>query len=51
MVFKIDIFLVSLKEEIQNKIESEILDSLPLKTFSLMFQILLGKTDLSSETI
>ena len=51
MVFKIDIFFVSLKEEIQNKIESEILNLLPLKTFSLMFQILLRKTDLSSEKI
>ena len=36
MVFKIDVFFVLLKEEIPNKSVSEILESLPLKTFSSM---------------
>ena len=49
MVFKIDVFFVSLKEEIPNKSVSEILGSLLLKTFSSMLQILLKKIDLSSE--
>ena len=43
MVFKIDVFFVSLKEEIPNKSVSEILGSLPLKTFSLMLRMLLKK--------
>ena len=51
MVFKIDRFFVSLKEEIPNKSITEILESLPLKTFSLMLQMLLKKIDLSSEKI
>ena len=50
-VFKIDVFFVSLKEEISNKSVSEILQSLPLKTFSSMLRLLLGKIDLSSEKI
>ena len=49
MAFKIDVFFVSLKEEIPNKSVSEILGSLPLKTFSSMLQMLLKKIDLSSE--
>ena len=49
MVFKIDVFFVSLKEEIPNKSVSEILGSLPLKTFSSMLRMLLKKIDLSSE--
>ena len=49
MVFKTDIFFVSLKEEIPNKSVSEILESLPLKTFSLMLRMLLRKIDLSSK--
>ena len=51
MVFKIDVFFVSLKEEIPNKSVSEILGSLSLKTFSSMLRMLLKKIDLSSETI
>ena len=51
MVFKIDVFFVSLKEEIPNKSVSEILGSLPLKTFSLMLRMLLKKIDLLSEKI
>ena len=51
VVFKIDVFFVSLKEEIPNKSISEILGSLPLKTFSSMLQMLLKKIDLSSEKI
>ena len=43
MTFKIDVFFVSLKEEIPNKSVSEILGSLPLKTFSLMLRMLLKK--------
>ena len=49
MVFKPDVFFVSLKEEIPNKSVSEILESLPLKTFSSMLRMLLRKTDLSSK--
>ena len=49
MVFKVDVFFVSLKEEMPNKSVSEILWSLPLKTFSSMLRMLLKKTDLSSE--
>ena len=49
MVFKTDIFFASLKEEIPNKSVSEILESLPLKTFSLMLRMLLRKIDLSSK--
>ena len=51
VVFKIDVFFVSLKEEIPNKSVSEILESLPLKTYSLMLRMLLKKIDLSSEKI
>ena len=51
MVFKIDAFFVSLKEEVPNKSVSEILESLPLKTFSSMIRMLLRKIDLSSEKI
>ena len=43
MVFKIDVFFVSLKEEIPNKSISEILESLSLKTFSSMLWMLLKK--------
>ena len=39
------------KEEIPNKSVSEILGSLPLKTFSSMLRMLLKKIDLSSEKI
>ena len=49
VVFKTDVFFVSLKEEIPNKSVSGILESLPLKTFSSMLRMLLRKTDLSSE--
>ena len=41
MVFKIDVFFVSLKKEIPSKIVSEILESLPLKIFSSMLRMLL----------
>ena len=51
VVFKIDIFLASLKEEIPNNSISKILGSLPLKTFSSMLQMLLKKIDLSSKKI
>ena len=51
MVFKIDVFFVSLKEEIPNKSVSEILRSLPHNTFSSMLQMLMKKIDLSSEKI
>ena len=50
-VFKIDVFFVSLKEEISNMSVSEILRSLALKTFSSMLRMLLKKIDLSSEKI
>ena len=50
-MFKIDVFFVSLKEEIPNKSVSEILESLPFKTFSSMLQMLLKKINLSSEDI
>ena len=45
------LFFVSLKEEVPNKSVSEILGSLPLKTFSSMLRMLLKKIDLSSEKI
>ena len=51
MVFKIDVFFVSSKEEIPNKSVSEILASLQLKTFSSMLRMLLKEIDLSSEKI
>ena len=51
VVFKIDVFFVSLKEEIPNNSISKILGSLPLTTFSSMLQMLLKKIDLSSEKI
>ena len=51
MVFKIDIFFVSLKEEMPNKSVSEILESLPLKTFSSILRMLLKKLDILSEKI
>ena len=51
MVFKIDVFFVSLKEEIPNKSVSEILGSLPLKTFSSMLRMLWKKIDLLSEKL
>ena len=51
VVFKIDVLFVTLKEKIQNKSVSEILESLPLKTFSSMLRKLLKKIDLSSEKI
>ena len=43
MVFKIDVFFVSLKEEIPIKSVTKILESLPLNTFSSMLQMLLRK--------
>ena len=46
-----DVFCVSLKEEIPNKSVSEFLGSLSLKTFSSMLRILSKKVDLSSEKI
>ena len=49
MLFKIDFFFVLLKEEIPNNSASEILGSLPRKTFSLMLGMLLKKIDFSSE--
>ena len=51
MVFKTDVFFVSLKEEIPNKSVSEIRESLPLKIFSSMLRMLLRKIDLLSEKI
>ena len=51
VVFKIDVFFLSLKEEIPNKSASQILGLLSLKTFSLMRRKLLKKSDLSSEKI
>ena len=48
MVLKIDVFFVSLKEEILNKSVSEIRESLPFKIFSSILQMLLRKIDLSS---
>ena len=51
MVFKIDVFFVSLKEETPNKSVSEIRESLPPKIFSLMLRMLLRKIDCSSEKI
>ena len=51
MVFTIDVFFALLKEEIPNKSVTEILESLPLKIFSSMLQMLLRKIDLSSENI
>ena len=44
-----DVFFVSLKEEIPNKSVSEILGSLPLKIFSSILRILFRKIDLSYE--
>ena len=44
-------FFISLKEEIPNKSVSEIPESLPLKVFSSMLQMLLRKIDRSSEKI
>ena len=44
VVFKIDIFFVSLKEKIPNTSISKILESLPLKIFSSMLQMFLRKT-------
>ena len=49
MVIKIDVFFVSLKDEIPNKTVSEILEAFSLKTFSSMLRMLLRKIDLSSE--
>ena len=49
MVFKIDVFFVSLKEEIPNKSVPEIRESLPLKIFSSMLRILLRTIDRSSK--
>ena len=51
VVFKIDVFFISLKEETPNKSVSEVLESLPLKTFSSMLRMLLRKIDLSSEKL
>ena len=51
MVFKIDVFSVSLKEEIPNKNVWGILESLPLKTFSSMLRMLWKKIDLLSEKL
>ena len=51
MVFKIDVFFVSLKEEIPSKSVSEILGPLSLKIFSSMRRMLLKKIDLSSEKL
>ena len=51
VVFKMDVFFVSLKEEIPNKSISQIRESLTLKTFSSMLQMLLRKIDRSSEKI
>ena len=44
-------FLYHLKEQVTNKSVSEILKSLPFKTFSSMIRMLLKKIDLSSEKI
>ena len=44
-------FFVSLKEEIPNKSVSQILEPLPLKTFSSTLRMLLRKIDLSSGKI
>ena len=49
MVFKVDVFFVSLKEEIPNKSVSEFRESLPLKMFSSMLRMLLRKIDRSFE--
>ena len=51
MVCKIDVFFASLKEEMPNKSVSEILESLPLKTFSSMLRMLLRKIDFLSEKV
>ena len=51
MVFKINVFFVSLKKEIPNKSVSEIRETLPRKIFSSMLQTLLRKIDRSSEKI
>ena len=51
VVFKINVFCVSLKEEIPNKSVSKFSGSLPLKTFSSMLRMLSKKVDLSSEKI
>ena len=51
MVFKIDVFCVSLKEKLPNKSVSEIQESLPLKIFSSMLWMLLRKIDLSSRKL
>ena len=51
VVFKIDLFFVSLKYEIPNKSISEILESLLRKIFSSVLRILLKKIVLSSEKI
>ena len=50
MVFKIDVFFASLKEEIPNKNVSEILGSLPFKTFSSILRMFLKKINLCSST-
>ena len=49
MVFKI--YALSLKEKIPNKCASEIVELLPLKTFSSILRMFLRKIDLSSEKI
>ena len=49
VVFKIYVFFVSLKEQIPNKSVSEILESIPLKIFSILLRILLRKIDLSTK--
>ena len=46
VVFEIDVFFVSIKGEIPNKSVSEIIELLPLKTFSLILRLLLRKIDL-----
>ena len=51
MIFKKDVFFVSLKEEIPNKSVTEVLESLLLKTFSSMLRMLLKKIVLSFEKL
>ena len=43
VIFKKDVSFVSLKEEIPNKSVAEVLESLPIKTFSSMLRMLLKK--------
>ena len=51
MVSKIDVFFVSVKEEIPNKSVSGTRELLPLKILSSMLRMLFRKIDRSSEKI